>query len=415
LIVWFERGRLPGSIVGAGPELASARPDSRFKPVLFVQAFDAVGEPTEAEFTVQRLRTRVADGLSGYDWLRVVVEAGPDRPPELNQYRFGGTVFYHPDGSFALDLRLVDTSDGIQFWAREIEQSAEPNGKSTTLEEKVRELAANVAAPFGVVWAREASAHSDRDPLRACIFTILDYWRQFDPDKHATTRACADKMYAADPSNSQALLARALVNYRAYLLDMAGDGAVSPIDQALVDAQRADELKPDVARTYELLSAIWFSRGDLARAFAAADKSLALKPHDALMIGEYGARLVAIGQVERGMTMLLDSVSRSAVHPELIDFHLFLGAYLKGDAASAAQYAVQIRDGQSPFSLLARALSARMSDDPVRGKQAIDRLVAVTPNWASDPRGQIAKYFPAAAVRDRLLGDLVAVGLPAPK
>jgi tetratricopeptide (TPR) repeat protein len=240
---------------------------------------------------------------------------------------------------------------------------------------------------------------------------FLEYWRSFDPAQHETARACAERVIAEVPTSSQGYQGRSLVYYRAFLLDITTPGEPPAIDLALHDALKADALKPDVARTEQLLFTIWFSRGDLAQAFAAADKAMALKPHDPIMTAEYGARLVAMGQLDRGMPMLREAAELMQIRPVSINFHLFLGAYLADDRAQAPRYAVLIENEPSPFGLLARALSARMNGDREKGTQAIDRLVALSPGWGTDPRRQLAKFFPVAELRDRLLRDLDEFGL----
>jgi tetratricopeptide (TPR) repeat protein len=161
------------------------------------------------------------------------------------------------------------------------------------------------------------------------------------------------------------------------------------------------------------LSVIWFARGDLAQAWATAEKAMALNPYDTNIAAEYGTRLIMAGQLERGRPMLTAALAQNEVRPAVFDFANLLGAYLAGDHAAALQNAALIENDPSPFGLLARALVGSMERDHDKARQAIGRLIALNPTWGSDPRRQLAKFFPSADVRDRLLRDLDAAGLHA--
>lgn len=220
-------------------------------------------------------------------------------------------------------------------------------------------------------------------------------------------------MAAEDPSEFSAFNAMAMVDLREFYLDIHRPGEAPPPHRALQAVLHSVKAKPDSARTYEILFVIWFTRGDLAQAWATADKAAALNPYDSNTVAEYGARLVMAGQVERGRAMLRQSATQGEVRPAVFDFAMFLGAYLEGDHAAASQHAAVIENDASLFGVLARALAGNMQGDHDKAKQAIARLIALNPAWGTDPRRQLAKFFPAADVRDRLLHDLEAAGLHA--
>ena len=111
--------------------------------------------------------------------------------------------------------------------------------------------------------------------------------------------------------------------------------------------------------------------------------------------------------------MLSAALAQNEVRPAVFDFANLLGAYLAGDRAAALQDAPLIENDPSPFGLIARALAGNMEGEHDKARRAVDRLIALNPAWATDPRRLLAKFFPVAEVRDRLLHDLEAAGLHA--
>jgi TolB-like protein len=402
----------------ASASVSVSRPSASLRPapIIYFQPFDVIGDPPTGAFTIGRLLGKLGDAMVRFDGINVVTDGATATPPvepaDWTQYRFGGSAEYHPDGTATLSFRLVDASNGALYWSRMFDRLHLAGDPSATDEAVVREVASAIAAPFGVVWARELSAHSNsRDPRRACVIDVVEYWRQFIPAQHERVRQCLDRMVADDPTFASGFAGLAMVDLRDFYLDIARPGEPPALDRALQAALHAIKLKPDSARAYEILFVVWFARGELDQAFATAEKAVALNPYDTNIIAEYGARLVAAGQIERGTAMLNAAAAQTVIQPVGFDFARFLGAYLAGDRATAQRYAAVIENDASLYGLLARALVGTMVGDHDKAMQAIDRLVAVNPAWRANPRRQLAKFFPAANVRERLLSDLDAAGL----
>jgi TolB-like protein len=388
---------------------------ARAAPVLFVQPFEAIGAPTGQAFAINRLRSKISDAMARFDGLNVITELAPSPsagdPSEWSEYHFTGSAEYHADGATTLSFRLVDAADGTIIWSR-LFDSLPAGGDPGAAEDKVvREIASTVAGPFGIIWAREVAAHSARDPRRACLIEVIEYWRKFNPVQHEGVRQCLERMVAEDPNYAQGYSGLALVYLRDFYLDIVHPGEPPALDRALQFALHAAELKPDSARSLEILFVVWFTRGEMDQAFAAADRAIAANPYDTNLLAEYGARLVAMGQLDRGMAMLNEAATHTLSRPAWFDFHLFIGAYLQGNLASASQHAAVIENDRSLFGLLARALAAKARGEDDKAKQAVDRLVALNPGWRVAPRRQLAKFFPSGDVQDRLLRDLETAGL----
>ena len=97
------------------------------------------------------------------------------------------------------------------------------------------------------------------------------------------------------------------------------------------------------------------------------------------------------------------------VRPAWHDFLLFLTAYLADDTAGAARYAAMITSDTYPLGLVARALVAVQRGETETARQLLARLGAARPAWRNDCRAELAKYFPAAAIVDRIERDIAQI------
>jgi tetratricopeptide (TPR) repeat protein len=170
------------------------------------------------------------------------------------------------------------------------------------------------------------------------------------------------------------------------------------------------ELDPESARAYEMLFLTLFIRGDLPAAFAAGDRAIERNKYDMRAVGSYGQRLIATGDIDKGMDMLMRAGDEGGVRPAVDEFFLFLGSYLRGDAAAAVFHARQLTSDTFQLGLLARALAFGAAGEHETARAALDRLFALNREWRDGARGQLEKFFPAAFVVDRLAAGLEAAG-----
>ena len=271
-----------------------------------------------------------------------------------------------------------------------------------------------LAPPFGVIRANERLKHlagGARDPRYRCILEASESFRSFDPAQHTRARACLEALTARDPGYAMGFAYLAAVYTREFQYRLAGQGGPQLLDRALRAARQGVELGPESARAYQMLFTVLFARRDMAAAFAAGDKAIALNSLDMTILSDYGGRLVLTGEVERGMEALKRAADVGAVRPSWYHFYLFLGAYLANDPENATRNASQIAADVQPLGLLARTLAATASGNRELARASFDQLVAARPAWRDRPKEELARLFPASPVGERVMRDLVSAGL----
>ena len=156
-----------------------------------------------------------------------------------------------------------------------------------------------------------------------------------------------------------------------------------------------------------------FARGEIATAFAEGDLALSLNPFDPFLVSGHGRRLVAVGEIDKGVAMLKEASANSAVKSAWLDFFLFLAAYLEGDLASASRHALLDMNGAHPLGLVARVLAAAAGGDRDGAGKLAEQLVTTYPAWRENTRHALEKFVPSREIVDRLVRDLAVVLGPA--
>ena len=195
-----------------------------------------------------------------------------------------------------------------------------------------------------------------------------------------------------------------------------GQAADDPhaLDTALRLVRRSVELNPDNARAWQMLSAVLFTRRDIAAAVAASEKAIALNPFDLIIATDYAGRLITTGEIDRGMTALKSIPSDGGIRPSWQHFYLFLADYMRGDMAEATHEADEITSDTFSFGLFARALIAGLNGNTEQMQSNWEKLTALRGAWRDDPRAQLERYISSPIILDRLMRDLTKIGLYRP-
>jgi hypothetical protein len=389
-------------------------PPGNGMPVLLVQPFDVVGTAGPRGLSAASLHAMLSDAFARFDLVNIVWEspeaAGSARAATDARidYRLVGSVDYL-ESTVCLRFRLMDAGDGGVVWTRELEVAAseEPGAAQERI---VRELAATLVQPFGVIFAHgraKSLGAGVGDPRYRAVLDAAESFRSSDPMQHARARTDLERLTRLDPSFGVGFSYLAALYVREYLYGFENPAAdLPPLERALRAARRGVELDPESARAYEMLFLTLFVRGDLPAAFAAGDRAIERNKYDMRAVGSYGQRLIATGEIDKGMDMLTRAGDAAGVRPAVDQFFLFLGSYLRGDMTAAAFHAGQLTSDTFQLGLLARALVAGAAGERTAARAAHDRLVALNPQWRDDPRGQLEKFFPAAPIVDRVTADL---------
>jgi tetratricopeptide (TPR) repeat protein len=413
-IRWREAAK-PGRPAGAAPAAQSVEPArvalSNGLPTLRIAPFVVIGVPDTRFFAAEVLASRLSEAFALFDWINVVAAAAPGR---RSDYRLDGTVEYRGEETADLRFRLIDESDATVIWSRAFEKMS---GKDDDGIERylILQLANALVQPFGVIWARDRGrqlAMLGGDPRYVCMIDAAEVIKSFDPAGNARIRDELEQLMRIYPGFSAGYSYLAIVYAREYLFGFGErPGDAPPLDRALDAARKGIELRPQSARAYHAMSAVLFYRREIEAGIAAAETAISLNPYDLLTLCDYGGRLVASGQIDKGMALLLETTGIGAVVPSWIHFFLFVGHYMRNDLAAARYHAGQLTSTTHVFGHMARALVAVCDDKPDEARQLVRTIWSLQPAWKSDPRREVGKLLIDQTIVERLIGDLEAAGV----
>ena len=328
-------------------------------PSILIERVKTTGTPQQPTIPAAAFETRLRDIFARFDDVTIIsapAEAGYAAPAKsLADYRLATTIDYNEDGTLNVRFQFIDDADGSIVWARTIERfevAKEPRVNKYPI---AREIAATLLQPFGVLHSRErikraALRHSE--PRYACLLESFEYFRSYDHRRHARIRGCLEDVTAHDSTFASGFSSLARLYFREYLFSLSADPQFRPLDRALEMARRAIELKPNHVRAYYVLLDIHMARGEIAEAMAAGEKALALNPYDTTAVFHVAAQLVLLGEVDKGMHLINETVRYSGMTPPRYLFIQTIAAYLKDDFARAAAFANQLTNERFPLGFV---------------------------------------------------------------
>jgi tetratricopeptide (TPR) repeat protein len=407
-----------GHSQATSPAQAAHSPERRFYvgPSIYIAPITVSGDSLPFGQAPAMLEARLRDVFARFDDITIISEL-PGSGRQSRQpadYRLVTAIEYADFGLLNVRFQLVDDADGSIAWTRLVERLDATGDQRATHVKLAREIAGELLQPLGVVHARERTkqaTRSDRDPRYACLLESFSYFRTYDHTRHDRVRRCLEDATTEDPTFASGLSSLARLYFREYLSEPGEDAANRSLERALEAARRAIDVNPNNVRAHYMLIDIHMARGEIAEAMAAGERVLTLNPYDNTAVFHYSAQLVLLGDIERGMRMISESVRHAGTMPVRYTFILAMSAYLKGDFATALAYANQLSANEFPLGLMLQAATRLRTGDRERARAAAEKLAELYPSWRADPRRQLKKFLPLPWVVDRVETDLREAGL----
>lgn len=295
------------------------------------------------------------------------------------QYVVEGSVRRAGD-RLRISVQLIDTANDSHVWAEKYDRRIED---IFDIQDEV--TSAIVATLPGRVEAAQQERVKRKPPGSmeayelALVAKVLHHRRT--PADNQEARVLIERAIALDPNYAHARAWRACILGQCIANAWCGDSdalwaeITAEVDRALA----LDENDADVHR---LLSAVYLSRNDLARARVHQERALSLNPNYDLVVVQQGELLTWLGEPEEGIDWIRKAMQLNPHHPERFwshlgkahftarQYHEAIGAFMRlsapdfshhtflaaayawlGDGTASLAHAAKVRDLAPGFTL----------------------------------------------------------------
>jgi adenylate cyclase len=229
------------------------------------------------------------------------------------------------------------------------------------------------------------------------------------PQTFVETLKVLEQAVTREPESGLAWSLLAFLYGQSYALQLAP--MESPLEQALVAAQKGAVLEPENQITRTALAHVHFFRNKRELFLSEAETALALNPNAPAIIGFLGWLLALYGEWEQGQAILKKGISLNPHYPGWFHMAPFFFLFLQERCEEAYQEAQQFQMPQFFWDPLLRAAAlGRMGRVP-EGAQAVAELLHLRPDFPTVGPFFISCYAKFPYLVDALLEGLRQAGL----
>jgi adenylate cyclase len=378
----------------------------------------------EQEYFAEGLAEELTSELARYQELRVIAYQSTRRwKGEKIDPRAAGQdlgVRFLVEGSIRkdaktvkLDLHLVDTQNGQRVWGEQFCRELKADSLIALQEEVARQVAARLGSLYGII-LQTLSRESRRKPPESletyeAFLRFYHHATILSPQTFAETLRALEQAVTREPDSGLGWSFLAFLYGQSYSLQLFP--MESPLEQALVAAQKGAALEPENQMTRAALAHVHFFRNARELFLSEAETALALNPNAAAMIGFLGWLLALYGEWEQGLAILDKGIQLSPHYPGWFHLAPYCNFYGQGRYAEAYQEAQKFRMPQLFWDPLLRAAALGRLGREKEGAQALAELLHLRPDFPAAGPFLISCYAKFPHLIEGLLDGLRLAGL----
>ncbi|MFC1688203.1 hypothetical protein ACFL0N_04995 [Pseudomonadota bacterium] len=385
-------------------------------PTIMITPFDDLTGKPELAYLGVGLATELCVELGHCEDLRVMLyRAGPLDAQELNarpDFIVSGNVRF--DGSaIKIVVQMSDGATGEQYWVDSLHSPLESESLIAFQEKSANTIAAHIAAEHGVITRTNTLQLGSRLADLTCYEAILKgyaYHHTMTPASYMQALDALHQLRAREPECGLGCTLLALLYMDNVALEFL-DLELTPLDEALTLAREGALMLPTSQFSRLVLARGNMLENQLDLALSEVEAALAMHPESLLFMDAIGYLLLLLGEWDRGEQFVREAIDQNPFYAVYARYGLWLNAIRQQDylrALEQAEITIEIGDFWGPLS---RAATLGLLGRPSEGRDAVQQLLLMKPNFQQRGRLLIGHYVKFPEIVDQLVEGLASAGL----
>ena len=406
-------GRKPSSNLTVAPPTAQESRTS-WPSVLVLPFEDMTGNP-DLSYLGSGLATELCLALGQCEDLRVMLQHPAVDSREVKtrpDFVVSGNV--RCDGStFKIVVQLRCDATGEQIWADSLTSQRVAGDLLTFQEEAANIITAQIATGHGVI-ARRLTMQIDSSAAKFTSYEAVlkgyAYHHYSSPALYKEAFEALQEARKQEPECGLVCSMLAVLYIDNISLEFLGPDH-TPLDEAVHIAREGALLLPKSQFSRLVLARAHMLEDKLNLALNEVEAALALHPKSLLFMDEIGYLLLLLGEWERGEELVREAIQQNPFCTVHARYGLWLNAIRQQDYARAleeTEITVEIGDFWGP---LAQAATLGLLGCFAEGREAVDKLLLLKPNFQERGRILIGHYVKFPDIADQIIEGLALAGL----
>jgi TolB-like protein len=398
-------------------------------PSVVVLPFENVGAKGGPDFIARGLTFEIINSLTRFSDLFVF---GPETSFEIGESNLRATALqtlqpdyilygsvYSTGEAVRVSAILADARSNRSVWSTSLDRNLSTAHLLSIQSDIAEQVASAIGQPYGAVFNLTAEDIAARPfaSLRSyeCVVRFRQSWREYDQKDHDDLRACLEQTIMVDPYYARAYASLALLNLDTVRFGFGKDRIkVDPLQEAVTLALRTIELDPREPDGYLALSMAYWYLQDHEAGIAAAQRGLAVDPHNTDLMAELGLRYSYQEKWSLSRPLIAEAFARNPATPSGYRLATFQDHYMHGDYQAALYEALQIKARFMLYGHLAMAAAYGQLGDKTNGKAALDNVLAIEPSYGDRVAEDLSKRGVSPSIVQKIVEGLAKAGLKVP-
>lgn len=266
-------------------------------------------------------------------------------------------------------VRLKQSVSGKIVWSNEFVFGKPIANQEIANQRLIDKTVTELMSPYGVIYRDIAEDNSNQKRL-ACIRQIYTYFMRESLQAFSDGLACGNALIETGTASSSMYAFVSFLYVEAYRRNY-DVGKVQPLEIAKSLADKAVELDPTNARSFQARFAVEKTFGSAKEAKNAAKEALKLNPIDRDIAGDIAAYFIARNEIDTAEHYLKRAMALTPVPPGWLNFYNYLFHDLSGNFQVANSIANRLEAEQSSLVGLAILLSIERGNQVQRQQETI--------------------------------------------
>lgn len=395
------------------------------EPSIAVLPFEAIGGPDQRSYLAEGITYELNSAFTQFAELAVVIRQAVEsyrRVPvdvrkvsrELGvRFVLQGSV-QTVDDNIRVSARLLDGPTGNHLWARDYNRKLTTHNMFEVQDEITREVVSRITGTYGVIQQTLEKETRGRRPEKLTVYeAILRFYSYnviMSQVSYDDARKALELAVVKEPDLALAWALLAEMYTDGYSLGFAEDK--EPLVIAAEYAQRAITLDPNCQHAHWEMAQVRFHRRDQQGCLQSLEKVLFLNPNAAFFVGAAGWLMALVGEWERGLAILQESISLNPHQPGWFYLAPFQDCFRRGDYEGARENALNFSMARLAWDQILRAASHQRLGNTEAASRAVAELLKHHPDFPARADTYVSRFVFFSSITDDILAALQEAGLP---
>jgi adenylate cyclase len=396
-------------------ETAEIRFDDSWPTLVVLPFQDLTGDP-DLKYLSIGLTVELGTELARYQDLRVLISnpgVKEKKPSEIGaRFAVEGTVRKDTSG-IKIAVQLVDLSKQMVIWADAYSSGFDSDRMIHFQEQVARIIVVKIGCEFGIITKAVARESKNKPAPELKTYEAIlrhhEYRMTFAPDAFMRAFDALRFATARDPQNGHAWALLACLYCHNYTLEFFD--LDTPLEESLVFIQNAIRLEPENRRVRIISALIRLINNKLETGIAEVEKAIALNPNSLLNMENCGYFLTLMGEWQRGSAIINEVIRLNPYYDPVARHALWVNSIRQGEYQQAYQETLCFRMPMLFWEPLMKAATFGLTDRTEEGKQSVENLLALKPDFKARGRILIRHYIKFDDIIEQMIIGLEKCGL----